>query len=92
MPDRFTKADQFALKMKSTFEDIMKDGITSENGIANELNRRKIPTSRGTEGGWAFSTVHQMLKRIEKLDQQGFGEFSGRFLRPIDNPTKGRTR
>jgi hypothetical protein len=64
------KADQFALDMASVIADIEAtvgpDGrsITSNRGIALELNRREIRNARGGVGSWTDTTVARLRRRL----------------------------
>ena len=40
-------------------------GVTSQRGIARELNRRGIPASRG--GAWSHVQVGALLRRLEAV-------------------------
>jgi hypothetical protein len=55
------KADQHAANILPEIEAIRAAGITGLKGIADELNRREIPTANG--GKWYPTTVANLLKR-----------------------------
>jgi DNA invertase Pin-like site-specific DNA recombinase len=56
-------ADEFARKMKPLIEQLKKEGFTTLRAIAEELNRRKIPTFRkGSQ--WHATSLHNLLKRL----------------------------
>jgi hypothetical protein len=40
----------------------------SVRGIAEELNRLSVPTYTGRKGCWSKTTVHNLLKRMKKLN------------------------
>lgn len=56
------KANQFAEKLKPVFQELEQEGITASHRIADELNKRNIPTAR--EGKWHAQTVLNLKKRI----------------------------
>lgn len=55
------KADEFAQDVRVVIEDIRGEGITTLQGIADELNAREITTARG--GQWYATTVKNVLER-----------------------------
>jgi hypothetical protein len=55
-------ADSRALALASTFRELMAAGFVSHRELADELNRRGIPTARG--GSWHYTTVWRMLRRL----------------------------
>ncbi len=55
------RADRFAADVLPVIEDIRAGGITSLNGVAEELNRRGVSTPRG--GRWAAMTVRRVVER-----------------------------
>ena len=55
-------ADSFALNVLPTLQKLMADGFVSQRALANELNRRRIPTARG--GSWHYMTVRRVLFRL----------------------------
>jgi DNA invertase Pin-like site-specific DNA recombinase len=57
-----TKANGRARKISPVIDDIRGDGITTLQGIADELNAREITTARG--GRWYPTTVRNVLQRI----------------------------
>ena len=48
--------------MASTLRELRAAGFVSRQSLADELNRRKIPTVRG--GRWQYTTVVRMLTRL----------------------------
>jgi hypothetical protein len=48
--------------MASTIRELRAAGFISRQAMADELNRRKIPTARG--GRWQYTTVLRMLTRL----------------------------
>lgn len=61
---RSRKADEFAEKMFPTIRELDAGGFLSDNAIANELNRRKVLTSRG--GTWTAGAVGRIINRMGK--------------------------
>lgn len=60
------EADRFALATKPLLEELQQQEVKTMRGIAEELNRRQIPTYQ--QGGrWHASTVYQVLKRLKRL-------------------------
>lgn len=62
-----SRAIKFAQKMEPIIENIKRQKTTTIRGIANELNRMKVPTYRNTGQHWHPSAVHQLVKRINNL-------------------------
>lgn len=58
------RADEHAEALRDILEEIRAAGITSSNGIADELNRRHIATPRG--GKWYPASVMRLLDRQNK--------------------------
>lgn len=56
-------ADRFAQMMMPVFFELKQSGITTVRAIADELNRRKIPTFRQRES-WYATTVHNVIRRL----------------------------
>jgi DNA invertase Pin-like site-specific DNA recombinase len=56
-----TNADIFARNITPIINGIINSGITSDQGIASELNSRRIPTSRG--GRWYGVQVRRIIER-----------------------------
>jgi DNA invertase Pin-like site-specific DNA recombinase len=48
--------------LRDTIEGIRLEGFTTVAAIADELNRRAVPTARG--GRWHVATVHRLLTRL----------------------------
>jgi DNA invertase Pin-like site-specific DNA recombinase len=57
-------ADSFASNILPIIRQMQAQGIATERALADELNARRIQTSRG--GQWHRSTVANLLKRFEK--------------------------
>lgn len=60
---RRTVAAAFA----SAVRDLQASGVTARRAIADELNRRGVPTERN--GRWHYTTVVRMLVRLGMVDQ-----------------------
>ena len=58
-----SKATEYAESLREVMENIRVSGITSSNGIADELNRRRIATPRG--GKWYAASVARCLARLD---------------------------
>lgn len=58
-------ADAFAVSMAATIGGLRAEGYTTVRALAEELNRRDVPTAKG--GSWHVPTVHHLLRRIEQL-------------------------
>lgn len=58
------KADTFALDVAEIITDIEDQGITSNAGIARELNAREIKNARGGIGSWTDTTVARLRRRL----------------------------
>ncbi|MGF7213075.1 DNA invertase Pin-like site-specific DNA recombinase [Skermanella aerolata] len=63
---RAAAADRHAVEVLPVIRQIQDNGITSLAGIANELSRRQIATSRG-EGTWQAVQVSRLLDRLKKV-------------------------
>lgn len=67
------RADEFAKEMEPTINQLRKEGFKTLMAIAEELNRRNVPTYwQGREAAtgkerWHIPTVHRLVKRIEAL-------------------------
>jgi hypothetical protein len=55
-------ADSFARNVLPTIQTLMAAGFVSQRALANELNRRGIPTARG--GSWHYTSVRRVLFRL----------------------------
>jgi recombinase len=55
-------ADSFALNVLPTLQKLMAAGFVSQRALANELNRRRIPTARG--GSWHRTSIGRVLARL----------------------------
>jgi DNA invertase Pin-like site-specific DNA recombinase len=55
------------LSMIPEIEKLRKEGYTTEGNILAQLKKRRIPPMRGPGYRWHPSTVHYLLKRIEKI-------------------------
>ena len=58
-------ADARARALASTLHKLRAAGFVSRQALADELNRRKVPTARG--GRWQYTTVVRMLTRLGLL-------------------------
>jgi hypothetical protein len=58
-------ADSFARNMLPTIQTLTAAGFVSQRALANELNRRGIPTARG--GSWHYTSVRRVLFRLGLL-------------------------
>ena len=58
-------ADSFARNVLPTIQTLTAAGFVSQRALANELNRRGIPTARG--GSWHYMTVRRVLFRLGLL-------------------------
>jgi hypothetical protein len=58
-------ADSRVAALASTIRKLIAGGFVSRRALADELNRRKIPTARG--GNWQYTTVVRMLTRLGLL-------------------------
>lgn len=56
----------FAKKIKPVIKKLQREGFESVREITAQLNERNVPTY-SQKGVWHISTVHRILKRIEKL-------------------------
>jgi len=59
------RAELYAAAFDSTIRELRSAGFVSRRALADELNRRKIPTARG--GRWHYTTVVRMLTRLGLL-------------------------
>jgi Recombinase len=57
--------DSQALALAPTIRKLLAAGFVSRRALADELNRRGIPTARG--GSWRYTTVVRMLARLGLL-------------------------
>lgn len=57
------KANEHAQALRETLAEIRAAGITSTNGIADELNQRRIATPRG--GKWYPASVARLTARLD---------------------------
>jgi hypothetical protein len=55
-------ADSFARNVLPTIQTLTAAGFVSQRALANELNRRRVPTARG--GSWHYMTVRRVLLRL----------------------------
>jgi hypothetical protein len=58
-------AEARARALASTLRELRAAGFISRRALADELNRRGIPTSRG--GSWHYTTIVRMLTRLGLL-------------------------
>jgi len=56
------EADEFAEAMRGTLAKLRKAGVTTVRAIAEELNRRAIPTARGSQ--WHPTSVQRLVERL----------------------------
>jgi hypothetical protein len=61
---RRAHADQRAADLAPVIAELRASGVTSLHGIANELNRRGIPTVAGP-GRWYHTQVRRLLARLQ---------------------------
>jgi len=61
------EATRFALSMRPVIDELRGKGFKTIRAIANELNRRKVPTFRKNKAHWHPSTVHQIIKRLNSV-------------------------
>lgn len=66
---RSKKADEYALELKEVIKEIEGSGITTLQGIANELTRRSISSPRGNTT-WVVSAVKRVKDRLSNLDKK----------------------
>lgn len=57
-------ANNFAKSLRATIKTLDEEGITSVRAIAEELNKRKIPSFRQAQ--WHKTSVHNLLNRLEQ--------------------------
>jgi hypothetical protein len=55
--------DERAAKLAPIIKSIQAKGVTSLNGIAEALNKRRVPTPRG-RGRWYATQVRRLLARL----------------------------
>ena len=58
-------ADYRALALVAIIRELRAAGFVSRRPLADELNRRGIPTARG--GHWHYTTVARMLTRVGRI-------------------------
>jgi hypothetical protein len=58
------KADRNAERMRGHLNGIIACGITTDSGIADELNRRGISTPRGGNAKWYPASVANLRRRL----------------------------
>jgi hypothetical protein len=61
---RQARADERAAKLAPIIKAIQAKGITSLSGIAEALNKRRVPTPRG-RGHWHATQVRRSLARLK---------------------------
>lgn len=61
------RADQFARTIMVIIEALKKEGFTTIRAIADELNKRKVPTFRQQKHKWHHNTIQNLLNRIKRL-------------------------
>jgi len=65
-----SNANRFARDLAQIIESIRAAGITTQQKIAEELNRQGIPTRRGLEGRWSQVSVGLLLKRLKAIHRR----------------------
>jgi hypothetical protein len=65
------KRDAVAAAFASTVRELQATAFLSRRSIADELNRRRVPTERGCR--WHYTTVVRMLMRLG-MDKPVYGE------------------
>jgi hypothetical protein len=60
---RRARTDQRVADLAPVIAELRASGVTSLHGIANELNRRGIPTVAGS-GSWHHTQVRRLLARL----------------------------
>lgn len=68
------RAEQHAAAFASTIQELRSAGFASRRALADELNRRGIPTARG--GKWHYATVVRMLTRLGLLTSGNGGRIN----------------
>lgn len=66
--ERIAEADAFAASMAPTIGTLRAEGYTTVRSLAEELNRRNVPTAKG--GSWHVPTVHHLLRRLAEASGQ----------------------
>lgn len=61
-------ANAFAENMRPIIASLNNEGHVSTRDLARQLNRRRVPTFYGRPGKWHRTSVHSLLKRIERLN------------------------
>lgn len=61
------EADMFALSMLPIIAKLKAEGQNTLRAITTELNMKNIRTSRNNHSRWHLNTVHQLIKRINRL-------------------------
>src|SRR5882757_2795103 len=69
-------ADSRARAFVQIIHELMAVGFLSRRSLADELNRRGIPTARG--GRWHYTTVVRMLRRLGFLTSGQGGSHRGK--------------
>lgn len=59
-------SEQFARKMRPLITQLHAKGIVTVRAIADELNRKRVPTFRRHGHKWHTTTVFNLLKRLSK--------------------------
>jgi hypothetical protein len=75
-------ADSRALALLPTIRRLIAAGFVSHRGLANELNRRGIPTA--ANGRWHRNTVLRLLRRLHLLTSRQDGIDNGLTKRVAD--------
>ena len=66
----YLEANMFALAMRPTVQLLKDRGITTIRAISDELNKMGVATFRNKTSRWHPNTVHQLLRRINKMNDQ----------------------
>jgi hypothetical protein len=83
-------ADSFARNVLPTIQTLTAAGFVSQRALANELNRRSIPTSRG--GRWHYMTVRRLLFRLGLLTSGRTSKQAADARAELVGPTIGELR
>ena len=59
-------ADDFAFKMAPVIDVLHREGYATIREMTDELNRRNIPTFRGSGFRWHVATLHQIVTRLKQ--------------------------
>lgn len=62
-------ADRFAIGMQPVIRSLNAEGFITVRQLTDVMNSRKIAPFKGRGGRWHISSVHMLLKRIERLNK-----------------------